>query len=109
MPSTLALLLLPLVSVIADSRHLSETTTESTGGLGAGAIVGIIFGILAVVSCIGAALQPVDPRNTKLLTDLRKGGEPEFIMNSASAVSSRVGDNNLPMMAMQANPTSMRV
>ena len=108
MPSTLALLLLPLVSVIADSRHLSETTTESTGGLGAGAIVGIIFGILAVVSCIGAALQPVDARNTKLLADLREGGD-EFIMNSASAVSSRVGDNNLPMMAMQANPTYMRV
>ena len=107
MPSTLALLLLPLVSVIADDRHLSETTTESTGGLGAGAIAGIIFGVLAVVSCIGAGLQPVDARNTKLLADLRKGGD-EFIMARA-AVSSRVGDNNLPMMAMQANPTSMHV
>ena len=126
MPSTLVLLLLPLVSVIADDRHLSETTTESTGGLGTGAIAGIIVGVLAVVSCGGAVLasflterqasrresrrplkgaQPVDEEELKLLRKQLKAAEDE-LLSARATVSSTFGDNNLPMMAMQVNPTS---
>ena len=108
MPSKLALLL-PLVSVIADDH----TTTE----LSTGAIAGIVIGILLAISCIGAVLasylteressrresrrslvapDAADDKELKLRREQLKAAEDELI-------SSRFGDNNLPMMAMRVN------
>ena len=97
MQSTLALLLLPIVSVIADN-HTADTTTNSTGGLSGGAVAGIVIGVLFGVSAIGGVVAYY----------LKEGADARRIsrrpsQSSIAAGASRFGDNNLPMMAMRVN------
>ena len=84
-------LLVPLVS--ADNH---STDTNSTGGLSGGAIAGIIIGTLAGVGVLGAGVWYFFLKESAMY---KMGGAAK----SAAPVSSRFGDNNLPMMAMPVN------
>ena len=97
MQSTLALLLLPVVSVIADN-HTAETTTNSTGGLSGGAVAGIIIGVLFGLGAVGGAVWFFFLKEGAMY---KMGGAASAA--APAAVSSRFGDNHLPMMAMRVN------
>jgi len=92
MQSTLALLLLPIVSVIADNH------TNSTGDLSGGAIAGIVIGALFGVGALGGAVWFFFLKEGAMY---KMGGAA--VTAGPAAVSSRFGDNNLPMMAMRVN------
>jgi len=96
MQSTLALLLLPVVSVIADN-HTAETT-NSTGGLSGGAVAGIIIGGLFGLGAVGGAVWFFFLKEGAMY---KMGGAA--VTAGPAAVSSRFGDNHLPMMAMRVN------